>query len=50
MVHAAGGVGYAFHWGEVVALWRYLDYNFKSGKSLDDLNFNGPMFGAAFHW
>ena len=26
-----GGVGYAFKWGEVIAVWRYMDYNFKSG-------------------
>jgi hypothetical protein len=33
-----------------MAMWRYLDYNFKSGKDLEDMNFNGPMFGVAFHW
>jgi hypothetical protein len=44
------GVGYAFSWGEVVATWRYLDYNFKSGQKLDNLTFNGPMVGVAFRW
>jgi hypothetical protein len=44
------GVGYAFHWGEVVAAWRYLDYNFKSGKAVEGVNFNGPAVGVAFRW
>jgi hypothetical protein len=44
------GLGYAFHWGDVVAMWRYLDYNMKSGKKIEDMNFNGPMLGATFRW
>jgi hypothetical protein len=44
------GVGYAFRWGEVVAAWRYLDYNFKSGNRIEGLNFNGPAVGVAFRW
>jgi hypothetical protein len=47
---AAGGIGYSFHWGDVIAMWRYLDYNFKSGKELQEMNFNGPMVGVAFRW
>jgi hypothetical protein len=47
---AVGGVGYSFKWGEVLAAWRYLDYNFKSGKKVEDLNFNGPMIGVGFRW
>ena len=47
---AFGGLGYAFQWGDVVAGWRYIDYDFKSGKRLEDANFNGPMVGVAFHW
>jgi len=47
---AIGGIGYAFSWGEVLAAWRYLDYKFKSGKKLEDLNFNGPAIGVAFRW
>ena len=26
------GVGYQFGWGSVIAAWRYLDYDFKSGQ------------------
>jgi len=47
---AAGGVSYAFSWGELVGMWRYLAYEMKSGKQLSDLNFNGPMIGATFRW
>jgi hypothetical protein len=37
-------------WGAFVAAWRYLDYNFKSGKTIEGLNFNGPAVGVAFRW
>jgi hypothetical protein len=46
----AAGLGYAFQWGEALAVWRYLDYNFKSGKAVEDMNFNGPMLGVTFRW
>jgi hypothetical protein len=29
---------------------RYLDYNFKSGSDLQELNFNSAMLGVTFHW
>ena len=44
------GIGYSFHWGEVVATWRYLDYNFKSSSKVDDLKMNGPLLGVALRW
>jgi hypothetical protein len=46
----AGGVGYSFKWGDVIAMWRYLDYNFKSGEAINDLSMNGPMLGVTFRW
>ena len=46
----AVGIGYAFSWGEVVASWRYLDYNFKSSAKVNDLKMNGPLMGVALHW
>ena len=45
---AAAGVGYAFSWGEISMLWRYLAYEMKEGKPTKDLSFNGPMIGASF--
>ena len=47
---ALGGVGYRFTWGEIIAVWRYMDYKFKSGAPIEKLNFNGPAMGVAFHW
>jgi len=47
---AMAGLGYAFGWGEIIGGYRYLDYNFKSGSRIDNLNMSGPMLGAAFHW
>ena len=47
---AAAGISYAFQWGELSALWRYLGYDMKSGKKIKDINFNGPMIGATFRW
>ena len=45
---AAAGIGYAFSWGEISALWRYLAYEMKSGQPANNLKFNGPMVGATF--
>jgi hypothetical protein len=44
------GIGYAFSWGEVIAAYRYLDYDFKSGRKVESLNFSGPAVGVAFRW
>jgi hypothetical protein len=46
---AAAGIAYAFHWGTVDALWRYLEYDF-SGTKIKSISFNGPMIGATFRW
>ena len=46
----AAGVGYAFHWGDIVAMYRYLEWNAKSGKQVEDLNLGGAMFGVTFRW
>jgi hypothetical protein len=47
---AMAGVGYAFQHVELVGVWRYLDYEMKSDKRLDNLNFNGPTAGVTFRW
>jgi len=46
----SGGVGYSYSWGSVFAEWRYLDYNFQSGKALDSMSMSGPMLGVALRW
>ncbi len=45
-----GGIGYAFSWGELVAVWRYIGYDFKSGDKIERLNFSGPAIGVAFRF
>lgn len=44
------GISYSYSWGDLIAMWRYLDYDFKSGKQIESLNLNGPLFGATFRW
>lgn len=44
------GLGHAFSWGDLIAVWRYIDYRFKSGEKFGRLSMNGPAIGAAFHW
>ena len=47
---AAGGVGYSFHWGEITALYRYLDYKPQSSIRFEEVYFAGPLVGATFRW
>lgn len=47
---AAGGIGYRFGWGDVIAVYRYLDYDFKSGGDIKSLATSGPAIGAVFRW
>lgn len=42
------GVGYSFGWGDVIAAWRYLDYEFKSGDPIQSITFNGVAVGVSF--
>ena len=44
------GLGYAFNWGDVDLVWRYMDYDLPSGGAVADMNFNGPALGAKFRW
>jgi hypothetical protein len=44
------GAGYSFGWGDVVGVWRYLDYNMPSKDAIQNLNFNGPAIGVTFHF
>ena len=47
---AAAGIGYGFKWGELSALYRWLDYDMKSGKAIQGVRMNGPQVGATFRW
>jgi hypothetical protein len=43
------GLAYAFHWGEVSVMYRYIDFRFGS-NSLKDLTIAGPLVSATFRW
>jgi hypothetical protein len=45
----SAGIGYAFSWGEVIAVWRYLDWK-EPGDKVPELTVNGPQLGVAFNW
>jgi hypothetical protein len=47
---AMAGVGYSFGWGDVTLAWRHIDYDMKSGKSIESVSFDGPGVAAAFRW
>ena len=47
---ALAGVGYRFRWGDVLAAYRYLDYDFDSNFLLKNLTVSGPALGARFHF
>ncbi|MEN8752181.1 MAG: hypothetical protein AB1Z18_05345 [Desulfobacterales bacterium] len=43
-----GGVGYRFKRLDLIAAYRYMDWNFDSGDAFDDLNLHGPFVGVKF--
>jgi hypothetical protein len=47
---ALAGIGYRYSWGDIIAVWRYIDYHFKSNQAFDNFSLNGPAIGVAFHW
>lgn len=47
---AAIGLGYSFGWGDIHAMYRYLEYSMKSGNIMQDLSLSGPMIGATWRW
>lgn len=47
---AMAGLGYSFKWGDVLAVWRYLDYDFESGEPVQSLTFNGVAVGVSFNF
>jgi len=49
-MQAMAGVGYAFHWGEVTTVWRYLDYDLGSNSPVQSLTLSGPAIGATFRF
>jgi hypothetical protein len=46
----AGGVGYGFDWGEVMLLYRHLQYDQGDDELLQDVAFSGGMLGVNFRF
>ncbi len=47
---AIAGIGYSFGWGDLVAAWRYTDYEMKSEAKVEEMTFNGPAIGLVLRW
>ena len=47
---ALAGIGYSFGWGDVILTYRYLAYDMKDDKLLQNTSFGGLALGAAFHF
>lgn len=47
---AMAGIGYSWKSVDVVAAWRYLDYDLGAGKPLSELNLNGPSLAIGYRW
>lgn len=47
---AMAGAGYEFGWGDVTLAWRHIDYEMKSGNSIESVDFDGPGIAVAFRW
>ena len=47
---ALTGVGYSFGWGDLILTYRYLAYDMKDEKLLQNTSFGGLALGAAFHF
>jgi hypothetical protein len=44
------GIGYTFGWGDLLAAWRYLDYDLPNDYTLRELTNSGVAFGATFRF
>ena len=45
---AMAGLSWAFDWGELLVLYRHLEYDQDSGGLLNNFSFSGPLVGARF--
>jgi hypothetical protein len=47
---AVAGIEYRYSWGELQLLYRYLYYDMKGDKLLQNVSLNGPAFGVNFRF
>ena len=46
----SAGVGYSFQWGDLLLVYRHLEYEDDTGELLEGLALSGPAFGASFRF
>jgi len=44
------GFAYEFEWGDLMLMFRHLEYDQDDDSLLQDFSFSGPAFGARFHF
>ena len=44
------GIGYSFHWGDLLLDYRYLSFEQGHDQPLQRLSFAGPALGATWHF
>ena len=44
------GVGYAFSWGDLLLVYRHLEYDQEHGDLLEGLSLSGPALGVSFRF
>jgi hypothetical protein len=44
------GFAYEFEWGDLMLMYRHLEYDQDDASLLQDFSFSGPAFGARFHF
>ena len=48
--NAAAGVARRFEWGDLLLVFRHLEYDQSEGRLLQDFSFSGPLLGARFRF
>jgi len=46
----SAGVGYTFSWGDLLFVYRHLEYQHDDGELLESLALSGPALGASFRF
>jgi hypothetical protein len=46
----SAGVGYSFSWGDLLLVYRHLEYQQDDGELLESLALSGPAMGASFRF
>lgn len=46
----SAGVGYSFSWGDLLLVYRHLEYDGDDGRLLESLALSGPAVGASFRF